>query len=88
MRKFLFILGIIFSIVIMIISIYVLFKINFVVSSVNGQLYDGFGSPYRNGKPYSPYTIAGIVGFFGGAYLLKICYVKFALIGDKSKKEG
>lgn len=83
MKKVIFILGFVFSLIIILVSIYMLIKINFIFSNSNGQLYDGFGTLYNNEKPNSPFTIIGIVGIIGGWTLAKICYLKI----KSNKKE-
>ena len=76
MKKFLLILGVLCSIVFICIGVYILFKIYFIVSSIDGNLYDGFGVAYSFGKPHSPYTIVGIIAFFCGSSLLSYFYGK------------
>lgn len=75
-KKVLFILCIIFSLIVTIVGIYTLFNIYFVMSSNNGVLYDGFEIPYKNNKPHSPYTLFGVIFFFVGISLLRYFYDK------------
>lgn len=77
MKKVISIIGIIVSLAIFITSIYILFKIYFVFSNIDEQLYDGFGYPYNNNEPSSPYMILGVGGFVGGISLFKFCLSKF-----------
>lgn len=72
-KNILFILGIIFSFILILIAVYIWININFAFSNINGQLYDGFGIPYNNGKPNSPYTILTYIGVIGGLSLLSFC---------------
>lgn len=73
MKKILYYFGIIISLIIFIASIYVFFNIYFVFSTQNGQMYDGFGTPYSYDKPSSPYTIFGIAGIAISSSLFSFC---------------
>lgn len=74
MKRFFFALNIVASLIIIILSSYILIKINFIFSNIDGQLYDGFGTPYNNGEPNSPYTIIGYIGFIGGiSWFINAC---------------
>ena len=76
MKKYLYILGIIVSLLMIIFAIYFFINIYFIFSSIEGQLYDGFGTPYSNGNPSSPYTLVGLACFFGGTSLFNYCNKK------------
>ena len=59
----------ILSIILIIISIYTLIQIDFVCSVKNGKMYDGFGYPYNNDKPNSPFTLVAYIELIGGISL-------------------
>lgn len=70
MKKVIYILGIIISTMLIILSIYTLIKINFVFTLKDGKMYDGFGTLYNNDKPNSPYTLVAYVELVSGVSLL------------------
>ena len=76
MKKFIYILGFIIATLLVIISLYMLFNIEMVVSTVDRQLYDGFGNIYVNGEPSSPYTSISYVFLIVGISLIGSCYTK------------
>lgn len=61
--KILYIMGIVIGIGLLILAGYIFVNINFVISTINGQVYDGFGFPHLNGEPSSPYTLLGYITF-------------------------
>ena len=82
MKKFLHILGLIIGILLVIISLYMLYNIQMVFSTVDGQLYDGFGNIYNNGKPNSPYTVIVYILLITGLSLISSCYAKIKKIKE------
>ena len=76
MKKAIYILGIICSIIIIAIAVYIFINVYFIFSIQNGQMFDGFGFPYLNDKPSSPFTLLSIVGLMVGLFLLKLCKKK------------
>lgn len=82
MKKLLCCFGIVLGILMIIVGIYILFKVYFVMQIHNGDLYDGFGTPYNYNKPSSPYTLFGVIGLFGGTSLSSYCYKRIMYKGD------
>lgn len=76
MNKIIYILGTVLSIILIVVGIYFFINIHWVVQMVNGVVCDGFGSPYNNGEPYSPYTIVYYISFLSGLVLFNYCKSK------------
>lgn len=76
MKKIIYYVGIICSIVIILISVYTFINIYCIFSVVNGEMYDGFGTMYSYGEPNSPYTLLGFLEFVCGITLFRYCIKK------------
>ena len=76
MKKIIYVFGAICGIILIAIAIYFFINIYFVFSIQNGQMIDGFGFPYSNDKPSSPFILLTIVGLIVGSSLLKLCMKK------------
>lgn len=76
MNKSKYFVGIVFSVIFILVSIYLTINIFFVLQIENGITYDGFGNEYSFDEPNSPYTLIAFLCGFTGLFLFIYCYKK------------